>query len=244
MLFYTVLLITVVSGASAALPDSSTNIRSPEDNVFNSPFNQISNFHGYVSSPSSRADLCRLRVNQNCGPIRYEPQSVEGPKGFPYSPRSPPDGKIASGDNSRFKKLDDYGKNRWNNVEFPRLSCYNETHVYFNLTWYLTAPHSTDSIRTFISNEKYDTTMPLSRGQLDLNPLCTFKFYGARPPNDLILMCTMSKGKLEELKKRKELLLLSVWDVQDTTNAFYQVVDLDAISENVTFESIQRKCRE
>lgn len=242
MLFKTVLLTTVVSGVLAVMADSDANFKSTENNA--SPLRLISNFHGYVSSPASRASLCQLRVNQNCGSIVYEPQSVEGPKGFPYSPRSPPDGTIASGNNKRFKKLNDYGKNRWTNVDFPRLSCYNETHVYFNLSWYLTAPHSTDSIRTFVSNENYDTARPLSRSQLDLSPLCTFKFHGEYPPRNLILMCTMSKGKLEELKKRNELLLLSVWDIADTVNAFYQVVDLEPIPENVTFESIQRECRE
>ncbi|XP_076653030.1 AA10 family lytic polysaccharide monooxygenase CBP21-like [Halictus rubicundus] len=223
------------------MPDSKAGLGPAQDN---SLLKQITTFHGYVSGPASRASLCQLRVNQDCGLIVYEPQSIEAPKGFPNSPGSPPDGKIASGNNSRFKKLDDYGKNRWSSVEFPRLSCYNETHVYFNLTWFLTARHSTDTIRAFVSNENYDTAKPLSRSQLDLSPLCQFELNGKIPPHELILMCTMPKGRLEELKKRKELLLLSVWDINDTGNAFYQVIDLKTIPENVTFESIQRKCRE
>ncbi len=39
--------------------------------------------HGYVKSPESRSYLCRKEVNTNCGQIQYEPQSLEGPKGFP-----------------------------------------------------------------------------------------------------------------------------------------------------------------
>lgn len=39
--------------------------------------------HGYVSAPPSRQALCAQRaVPFDCGPIQFEPQSVEGPKGL------------------------------------------------------------------------------------------------------------------------------------------------------------------
>ncbi|SCL31295.1 chitin-binding protein [Micromonospora nigra] len=38
--------------------------------------------HGYVSSPPSRQALCAQGRVPDCGQIRYEPQSVEGPKGL------------------------------------------------------------------------------------------------------------------------------------------------------------------
>lgn len=38
--------------------------------------------HGYVQSPGSRAYLCKTGANTNCGPIVYEPQSLEAPKAF------------------------------------------------------------------------------------------------------------------------------------------------------------------
>ncbi|SCG41737.1 lytic polysaccharide monooxygenase [Micromonospora humi] len=38
--------------------------------------------HGYVSSPPSRQALCAQNRVPDCGQIRYEPQSVEGPKGL------------------------------------------------------------------------------------------------------------------------------------------------------------------
>ncbi|WP_084964296.1 lytic polysaccharide monooxygenase [Thermoactinospora rubra] len=37
--------------------------------------------HGYVSAPPSRQAHCAAGRVANCGPIIYEPQSVEGPKG-------------------------------------------------------------------------------------------------------------------------------------------------------------------
>src|SRR5918998_4883077 len=38
--------------------------------------------HGYVSAPPSRQALCASGAVANCGPIQFEPQSVEGPKGL------------------------------------------------------------------------------------------------------------------------------------------------------------------
>ncbi|WP_431948321.1 lytic polysaccharide monooxygenase [Micromonospora marina] len=38
--------------------------------------------HGYVSSPPSRQALCAQNRVPDCGQIKYEPQSVEGPKGL------------------------------------------------------------------------------------------------------------------------------------------------------------------
>ncbi len=43
---------------------------------------QQANAHGYVESPASRAYQCKLQLNTQCGSVQYEPQSVEGLKGF------------------------------------------------------------------------------------------------------------------------------------------------------------------
>src|SRR5688500_9090594 len=37
--------------------------------------------HGWVTSPASRQDQCATGAVSNCGGVRYEPQSVEAPKG-------------------------------------------------------------------------------------------------------------------------------------------------------------------
>ena len=203
------------------------------------PIYQIANYHGYISVPTSRAKLCQMRVNKNCGPVAYEPQSVEGFKGFPHQMYSPPDGKIASGNNKSFKELDEYGANRWSRVNFPRVRYYNSTHLSFDVVWYLTAVHSTDDFRVYISNERYSSREPLSRRHLDLNPLCVKKFHGKYPPRQLTHSCLISLNKYRELTRMKELLMLTVWNVYDTAYAFYQVIDINAPSgsyENVSSE--------
>ncbi|XP_078038175.1 AA10 family lytic polysaccharide monooxygenase CBP21-like [Augochlora pura] len=201
-------------------------------------------YHGYVSFPESRALLCKRRVNKGCGAIQYEPQSVEGRKGFPYSPNSPPDGKIASGANSQFPELNQYGKDRWVSVNFPTLARWNRTHVYFNYTWTFTTVHSTTSFRMFVANNKYNKEEPLTRKHLDLNPICEFNFDGHKPPQVLTFGCAISNRKFLEMGQLTEMLMLSVWDIHDTGNAFYQVIDLLPIRECVIFDSIQGKYEE
>lgn len=207
------------------------------------PVKQINNYHGFVSEPLSRAKLCQLRINKNCGLIVYEPQSVEGFQGFPDDEFSPPDGKIASGNNARFKELDQYGADRWNRVQFPEVECHNQTHVSFNLNWFFTATHRTSDIQIYISNENYTSTEPLSRRHLDLDPLCTTEFHGEHPPHRFTMLCPIPLKKYGELSRVNELLLLSIWNVYDTMMAFYQVIDIERLSEGQSYEDILRKCR-
>ncbi|OXE28186.1 N-acetylglucosamine-binding protein GbpA, partial [Vibrio parahaemolyticus] len=49
--------------------------------------------------------------NTNCGAIQYEPQSVEGPDGFPET--GPRDGKIASAETALAAALDEQTADRW-----------------------------------------------------------------------------------------------------------------------------------
>ncbi|MEI7199189.1 lytic polysaccharide monooxygenase [Pectobacterium parvum] len=66
----------------------------------------ISPRHGFVNNPPSRAFLCSAgggNLNKNCGGVQYEPQSVEGSKGFPSA--GPKDGEIASGGKLSFNEL-------------------------------------------------------------------------------------------------------------------------------------------
>ncbi|WP_370946995.1 lytic polysaccharide monooxygenase [Amycolatopsis sp. cg5] len=90
--------------------------------------------HGYVSSPPSRQANCAQGKVSNCGPIIYEPQSVEGPKGL----------TSCNGGLSQFAQLADESKN------WPASSV-NGT---VNFTWTLTARHATSTWEYFIGGTK------------------------------------------------------------------------------------------
>nr|MDT0657180.1 lytic polysaccharide monooxygenase [Micromonospora sp. DSM 115978] len=90
--------------------------------------------HGYILSPPSRQAMCAQGRVANCGPIIYEPQSVEGPKGQ----------RNCHGGLSRFAILND------NSVNWPATSVGNS--VTFN--WTLTARHSTSTWEYFIGGSR------------------------------------------------------------------------------------------
>ncbi|WP_017573254.1 lytic polysaccharide monooxygenase auxiliary activity family 9 protein [Nocardiopsis halotolerans] len=89
--------------------------------------------HGYVSAPMSRQAQCAA-VMVECGGIRWEPQSVEGPKGL----------MSCSGGNSRFAELDDDSRG-WHVAQVGNS---------LTFTWTLTAMHSTDNWEYFIGGQR------------------------------------------------------------------------------------------
>ncbi|MFJ6675483.1 lytic polysaccharide monooxygenase [Actinosynnema sp. NPDC091369] len=90
--------------------------------------------HGYISSPPSRQAMCAQGRMSNCGPIVYEPQSVEGPKGQ-YN---------CHAGLSQFAQLNDDSR------AWPTTSVGNN--VTFN--WTLTARHSTTTWQYFVGGTK------------------------------------------------------------------------------------------
>ena len=71
--------------------------------------------HGYISQPESRNYLCKTGGNSQCGGVQWEPQSVEGPSGFPQS--GPQDGQIASAGSPRWSELNIQTSDRWTKRE-------------------------------------------------------------------------------------------------------------------------------
>ncbi|QEU96018.1 lytic polysaccharide monooxygenase auxiliary activity family 9 protein [Streptomyces kanamyceticus] len=89
--------------------------------------------HGYISNPPSRQAQCAAGT-VSCGEIKYEPQSVEGPKGL----------SSCSGGNSRFAELDDDSKG-W------AVTNVNSTTQF---QWTLTARHSTSTWQYYAGGQK------------------------------------------------------------------------------------------
>ncbi|GLZ41895.1 lytic polysaccharide monooxygenase [Actinokineospora sp. NBRC 105648] len=89
--------------------------------------------HGYINSPPSRQANC-ASGKVSCGEIKYEPQSVEGPKGL----------KSCNGGNSQFAELNDDSRN------WPVTSVSNQV----NFNWVLTARHATSTWEYFVDNTR------------------------------------------------------------------------------------------
>ncbi|MGC5345621.1 lytic polysaccharide monooxygenase auxiliary activity family 9 protein [Streptomyces sp. DT24] len=89
--------------------------------------------HGYINSPPSRQAQCAAGTVQ-CGSIKYEPQSVEGPKGL----------MSCSGGNSAFADLDNDSKG-WKVTPVSSTTAFK---------WTLTARHATSTWQYYAGGRK------------------------------------------------------------------------------------------
>ncbi|UGS25648.1 lytic polysaccharide monooxygenase [Microbacterium resistens] len=178
------------------------------------------NAHGYVgndkntgagiSDVQSRASM---KGNTDIGNIQWEPQSLEAPKGFTLDPATggPADGKLGSVGRADAVNLDQQSPERWKK---------NEVKVGQELTiaWHYTAPHQTTDWRYYITKNGWDQNKPLTRA--DLQPLAEYKQAmgpATNTPSHKVTLPADHTGNH---------VIYAVWDVADTSNAFYNMVDL------------------
>ncbi|MGW0362473.1 lytic polysaccharide monooxygenase auxiliary activity family 9 protein [Streptomyces sp. NPDC002990] len=167
--------------------------------------------HGYTDTPISRQKLCANKTVPNCGQIQWEPQSVEGLKGFPAA--GPADGRICAGGNAQFAELDNPRGGAWPATKVTSGQSYG-------FRWQFTANHSTTDFRYYVTRDGWDPSKPLTRASLESQPFLTVAYNGARPA-----MTTVHQGALPGGKAGRHL-ILAVWTVNDTANAFYACSDV------------------
>lgn len=176
--------------------------------------------HGYVSAVENgvaegRVTLCKFAANgtgeknTHCGAIQYEPQSVEGPDGFPVT--GPRDGKIASAESALAAALDEQTADRW--VKRP-IQAGPQT-----FEWTFTANHVTKDWKYYITKPNWNPNQPLSRDAFDLNPFCVVEGNMVQPPKRVSHECIVPEREGYQV-------ILAVWDVGDTAASFYNVIDV------------------
>ena len=168
--------------------------------------------HGYTDSPISRQKVCQSGgAPTACGPIQYEPQSVEGPKGFPGA--GPADGKLCAGGNAQFAQLDDPRGGGWPTTRVTGGQSYT-------FSWRFTAMHATTDFKYYITKNGYSPSQPITRANLELTPFFAVPFNGQRPPSTLTHTGQIPAGKSGHH------VILAVWTIADTPNAFYACSDV------------------
>lgn len=179
--------------------------------------------HGFVEKPASRAALCSQNygaLNLMCGNIMYEPQSLEAPKGFPQS--GPADGKIASAGGLFGGILDQQTADRW----FKNTITGGSN----TFTWKYTAPHLTSKWHYYITKKGWNPNKPLNRADLEL--IATVEHNGSAASNNLTHTINVPTDRSGYH------IILAVWDVADTSNAFYNVIDVNLVNNgNVDIEA-------
>lgn len=164
--------------------------------------------HGYISQPESRNYLCKTGGNIQCGAIQWEPQSLEAPSGFPAG--GPADGQIASAGHPQFGELNAQTSDRWTkrNVQAGP----------FAISWTFTANHATRNWRYYLTRQDWNPNQPLTRDAFDLVPFCVIDGGMVQPPKQVTHNCTLPERTGYQL-------ILGVWEVGDTTNSFYNLID-------------------
>ncbi|MDK8180006.1 lytic polysaccharide monooxygenase [Paenibacillus sp. UMB4589-SE434] len=163
--------------------------------------------HGYIESPAGRALQCKQGTNTNCGAIQYEPQSIEAPGHFPTG--GPADGQITGG--GIYPELYEQTTTRWNKVNLN-----GGTNTF---TWKLTANHATREWKYYITKANWNPNQALKRSDLEL--FCQINDGGAKPPTSVSHQCNVPTDRSGYH------LILGVWEIADTPNAFYQVIDVN-----------------
>ncbi len=171
---------------------------------------QTAHAHGYISQPASRSQQCALGANTDCGAIQWEPQSVEGTDRFPES--GPADGEIANAGVAHFSELNAQTASRWHKTTVQPGA--------IDISWHFTANHSSRDFRYFLTKPGWNPNQPLTRDSFDLDPFCVVDGNNERPPTNLTHDCYLPENR------GGYHVLLGVWDVGDTANSFYQVVDI------------------
>ncbi|WP_372256320.1 N-acetylglucosamine-binding protein GbpA [Vibrio kanaloae] len=177
--------------------------------------------HGYVEDAgqgiaSSRNALCKFPAhetgekNLDCGSAEWEPQSLEAPDGFPFD--GPEDGKIASAGLGNFSQLDEQTYDRW--VKTP-ISSGHQT-----FKWHFTAKHVTKDWKYYLTKQDWNPNQPLARSSFDLEPFCVVDGNGAVPPTNMTHECEIPERDGYQV-------ILAVWDIGDTDNAFYNAIDVN-----------------
>jgi chitin-binding protein len=145
----------------------------------------------------------------DCGLI--ESQSLEGPKGFPN--RGPPDGQLALAGNARFNKLNEQSPNHWlkTNVQAGP----------FAISWHHEANHATTDWQYFLTKQDWNPSTPLStlHSSFDNQPFYTAPGFGNLPPDDVTRNFNL-------LARTGYQVILAVWTISDTGNAFYNMNDV------------------
>ncbi|WDO08187.1 lytic polysaccharide monooxygenase [Streptomyces murinus] len=171
--------------------------------------------HGYTDLPISRQKLCANGTVKGCGDIQYEPQSVEGPKGFPAT--GPADGQLCNGSVDRFAQL--------SSPTTPSGAAWPTTQVTggqsYTFRWQFTARHATTDFKYYVTKQGWNQNHPLSRSDLNLTPFLTVPYNGQQPP------ATLSHSGVLPTGLSGHHVILAVWTIADTGNAFYACSDVD-----------------
>ncbi|MPQ66580.1 MULTISPECIES: lytic polysaccharide monooxygenase auxiliary activity family 9 protein [unclassified Pseudomonas] len=208
----------------------------------NKPLSKPELKHGRVVSPSSRGSVAvelgllgTWQVNEMEGGKNF-PALTAGPFPQPFetddqSVAPPADGYILSGGKNDARDCinftdEELSKKLNRPYAWPLLNV-NPGQA-FHVQWEYTAAHVTRGYRWFITKDGWDPKQRISRAQLEAKPFYE-DFYTQVPyyqHSDELKAKVEHEVKLPAGKKGRHVIVL-LWIVANTGNAFYQAFDMD-----------------
>ncbi len=166
--------------------------------------------HAYVASPPSRAQQCKLEKDVNyakafakCGQIANEPQGLEAKKNFPAA--GPADKRLASAD-GKYPELDVQTSTAWHKSPMEAGP--------FTFRWGFGALHATAKWEYYMTKQDWNPNAPLTRASFDLTPFCRYE------------KTQLSDHNCNVPKRTGYQIIYAVWEIGDTDNSFYNVIDV------------------
>lgn len=197
------------------------------ENSYNETETMIKNqpYHGRITSPESRAVIYLAGWKANgLESGKFFPATQAGLKDLvaPSDEKNslpPKDGQIASAGNDFAAMLDEV-KDDWHK---HRVKSGQE----ITFSWNFSARHKTRRYNYFMTQANWNPAEKLTRAQFENIPFV--KFEEQCQPHwscDNLLPTDPTEHPLVLPVRKDYQVLLAVWEVADTGNAFYQVVDL------------------
>ncbi|MFJ2362587.1 lytic polysaccharide monooxygenase auxiliary activity family 9 protein [Pseudomonas sp. NPDC087697] len=190
--------------------------------------------HGRITTPKSRAQFLLDEGKLNPG----QANELEGGKLFPQTQggltdpdapddvvnTAPPvDGMIASGGHGDERALLNAPGSHWKKHDVT-------SNQNLAIIWEYSQTHKTRRWKYLITKADWNTDEPLARKHFEEAPIKTYlntyrPYWGPEAEKELIPPI-IQRHEVTLPSRKGYHVLLAIWDVADTRNAFYQVIDL------------------
>jgi predicted carbohydrate-binding protein with CBM5 and CBM33 domain len=183
---------------------------------------QLANAHGYITTPPSRQASCAdgSVEESHCDGVKYEPQSVESPKGAPFDVEV--GDKLCNGGGARFAALNTPSNETWPQTSIPLASD-------LNVEWKITAAHKTQSCAYYITKPKLqlDPSQRLTKDDFLAEPILLLDVNHDAPPATV----SHTIPAADFAQHSGYAVIYGVWSIGDTGNAFYNCVDVNIMND-------------
>lgn len=188
-------------------------------------FSAQSYAHGYVNDPVSRVKNAAANgFGWGPGQDNSQPDIISTPQGIEAPTKlldtGQLDGRLPSAGLPNYSKLDQQTASRWVKTSI--------TTGEYNFKWVITAKHKTNRFRYYMTKPGWNPNVPLTMDEMELIGVVGQPIGDDLPPGQGFPVNDTETHAIKIPADRKGYhIIYSVWDINDTTNSFYQAIDVN-----------------